>query len=323
MKQRKIISHIITFCLALIFFFGFQYALTQLLTDKRLADLLSISLVMLLYNPIQSLIFSNLNRVINKKQVFLQIQFQQLMEEVQYITHLLRLQRVLVHRISELLRLQVVSLFTFNEASNIYELSDGLGITQKDKRKIQFKPSGGLLVWLRIEKNALYFPKLTGNKRYQYLGKEEKEKIKKLQATLCVPLVLGDKIIGILFLGPKPTKQGFTELEIEMLQQIANQSAQAIVNATAQRDLTNRDRELVRFQNRVRTLENRLSENQKAHQNLLDYLKTGLVVMKLGNRIVKLNEDFKEAMLPDLSNRFKDFLNNSMAQEQKPEKVEN
>jgi len=317
MNQRTLIAYSITFCLVFIIYFAINAAVKSVVADAKSANLLSVALALLIYTPLQSLVVNSINRVINKKHLFLQSQLLQLKEEVKYITHLLRLQRVLVRRIAELFRIQVASLFILNEASNIYELSDGLGITQKDKRKIQFKSSGGLLVWLRMEKRALYFPQLKDNKRYQYLGKEEKEKTKKLQAELCIPLILGEKIIGVLFLGAKPNKKLYTDEEIEMLQQVANQAAQAIMNATAQRDLTSTNREITRYQNRIRLLENRLSESQKSYQNLLDYLKTGIIVMKLGDNIVKLNEEFKEEMLPDLSDRFKNFLNNSISREVK------
>lgn len=318
MKRRIIFAHVITFCLVLVLFFILKFSLEALITTDNLATTLAAVITLVLFTPLQTLVQSKVPRMIDKNQIFLQSQLLQLKEEVQYITHLLRLQRVLVRRIAELMRVQFSSLFIFNESANVYELSDGLGITPKDKRKIQFKSSGGLLVWLKMEKGALYLSTLVKHKRYQYLGKEEKEKLKRLQAELCIPLMLGEKIVGVLFLGRKTNKAPYKDEEIDLLQQVANQAAQAIMNATAQRNLSSIEREVMRGQNRIRNLENRINEDQKTHQNLLDYLKTGILVLKLDNKIVELNQSFKESILPDLDNRFQEFLDATIPKEKKP-----
>lgn len=265
-------------------------------------------MVLLLLNPLLKIIDVAISRLINKKQLFLQIQLNQLQEEVKYITHLLRLQRVLIRRVAELMRVQVASLFLLDEVNAVYELSDGFGVTQKDKRKIQFKASGGLLVWLRMEKKALYLPKLQRHERFKYLGKEEKEKISRLQSDLIIPMILGDNVVGLLLLGPKSNKASYTNEEIQLLQEVANHAAQAIINATAHRDLTSMDREIIRYQNRIRTLEVKLAEYQKSYQTLMDYVKTGILVMKAGDQIVDLNQSFRDSILPDLNKRFEEFL---------------
>ncbi|MCI0513819.1 GAF domain-containing protein [candidate division KSB1 bacterium] len=313
MKQRKILSYALTFILVLAIFF-LARAILREFGPPNIVDSIAVIIALLTYVPIKSLVENRVNRVIQKKQLFLQMQLQQLKDEVKYITHLLRLQRVLVRRIAELLKLQVASLFLYNESSDVYELSDGLGVSPKDKLKIQFKGSGGLLVWLRMEKKGLYLPQVTQHERYQFLGKEEKEKLKKLQAELCIPLQLGETIIGILFLGAKPNQKIYSTEELELLQQVADQGAQAILNAKAQRDLSSLEREKSRYQNRIHTLENRLVESNRAYQLLIDYIKTGLLVLKSGNRIIELNNSFRDSFLPELENRFKDFLDKSIQQ---------
>lgn len=310
MNLRKLSAQIITLLLALIIFLALQAGFA-IFIKNIIGDALALVLTLLLYPPLQSFISSSLQRVIHRREIFLEMQLAQLKDEVNYITHLLRLQRVLVRRIAELMRIQTASLFLLDESKKIYELSDGLGVTQKDKRKLQFKDSGGLMVWLKMDKKPLYFPRLQHNKRFQFLGKEEKEKIRRLQTDLCLPLLLGDQIIGLLFLGPKTSKKAYTHEEIEMLQDVANQAAQAIINATAQRDLTSLEREATRNQNRIRNLENRLADLQKAHQNLLDYFKSGIAVFKIKNKIIQVNKNFTDEMLPEFESRFKEFLDNS------------
>lgn len=316
MKRQTLIAYTLTILLLLGLFFILNLIFTQLPINQTISHLLAVLVVLLLLNPLLKIIAVTISRLINKKQLFLQIQLNQLQEEVKYITHLLRLQRVLIRRVAELMRVQVASLFLLDEVNAVYELSDGLGVTQKDKRKIQFKASGGLLVWLRMEKKALYLPKLQRHERFQYLGKEEKEKISRLQSDLIIPMIFGDNVVGLLFLGHKPNKASYTTEEIQLLQEVANHAAQAIINATAHRDLTSMDREIIRYQNRIRTLEGKVSEYQKSYQTLMDYIKTGIFVMKTGEQIVDLNQSFRESILPDLNKRFEEFVVKKMNERQ-------
>jgi transcriptional regulator with GAF, ATPase, and Fis domain len=308
MKRQTFIAYILTILLLLSLFLILNLIFTRLTIYQTIPHLLAALVVLLLLNPLLKIIDVTITRLINKKQVFLQIQLNQLQAEVTYITHLLRLQRVLIRRVAELMHVQAASLFLLDEVNAVYELSDGLGVTQKDKRKIQFQASGGLLVWLRMEKKALYLPKLQRHERFQYLGKEEKEKISRLQSELVIPMIFGGDVVGLLLLGPKPHKASYTSDEIKLLQEVANHAAQAIINATAHRDLTSMDREIIRYQNRIRALEAKSTEYQKSYQALMDYIKTGILVMKTGDQIVDLNQSFRDSILPDLNKRFEEFL---------------
>lgn len=308
MKRQNLIAYFLTILLLLGLFVILNLIFTQIPFIERISLYLAALVILLLLNPLLKIITAAISRFFNKKQIFLKIQLNQLKEEVTFITHLLRLQRVLIRRIAELMRVQAASLFLLDEVNAVYELSDGLGVTLKDKRKIQFKTSGGLLVWLKMEKKALYLPKLLRHERFQYLGKEEKEKISRLQSDLIIPMIFGDNLVGLLFLGQKPNKVSYTTEEIQLLQEVANHAAQAIINATAHRDLTSMDREIIRYQNRIRTLETKVSEYQKSYQTLVDYIKTGIFVMKAGEQIIDLNQSFRDSILPDLSKRFEEFI---------------
>lgn len=319
MNLRTILAQIITILMALIIFLALQAGLGSIFQSMRnefigrLTDIAAVVITLLIFLPLKNFISQSLHRVIHRKEIFLEMQFAQLKEEVKYITHLLRLQRVVVRRLSELMRVQTAALFLLDNSTQIFELSDGLGVTQKDKLKIQFKASGGLLVWIKMDKKPLYFPKLQKDKRFQFLGKEEKDKIHRLQTELCLPLIFGDQIIGLLFLGPKATKKAYTLHEIEILQDVINHTTQAIMNATAQRDLTSMEREASRAQNRIRHLENRVAEVEKIHQNLLDYFKSGIAVLKIKDRIIQVNQAVTDEMLPDLQNRFQEYLTDTVS----------
>ena len=165
-----------------------------------------------------------------------------------------------------------------------------------------------LMVWLKMEKQPLYLSKLVDTEIYQYLGREEKEKLSKIQAALCLPLIYADQIGGILFLGEKPKNKPYSDEEIRLLSNVAQQTAEAIENAATHRNLSAQQRTLSNQQNRLKAIENRYSELKKAHQNLLDYIKMGILVLKSGKQIININDEFKRGLSIDVEQRYQEFV---------------
>ncbi|MCK5739342.1 GAF domain-containing protein [bacterium] len=321
MKTRNLVSYLLSLILVLAIFFAIQFALKPYTANASLLyviQVIAIALTLILFPIFKRVIDSSIYRIVYRDQMFAQLQLENLQNEVEHITHLLRLQRVLVRRIAELLKLDTAALFLYNKSTDNFEISDSIGLSQKDKRKIQFKESGGLVVWLKMEQKFINFPKVQKYERYRYLGREEKEKIKQLRAELCLPLILGDSIVGLLFLGSKKKKARFTNEDLLHLQGVADAAARAIKQATAQRDLSTLDREIVRYQSRVKSLENRITDYQRSYQNLMDYIKAGVLVFKFGTKTYTVDKDFKEQLLPDLQSRLEGVLVQIVASKSKP-----
>ena len=321
MKFLKISSVIITLCVLAGIYASLQYGLVHLNQSfpiPRLGiDLALLIPIILIHPPIQRFIMTVLSRNLNKRLKWVKSQLKQLTEEVKYITHLLRLQRVIVRRISEVIDLQAVSLFSLDTTGEVFQMSDYIGVNTKEKRKFQFKASGGLMVWLKMAQRPLYLPKLTQTERYRYLGREEKEKLKKLQAELCIPLIYANRLNGALFLGPKPKKRQYSREEIAQLFEVATEAAQAIENATTHRNLSTLQRTLSNCQNHLKAVESRFSELMKAHQNLLNYIKMGILVLKSGDEIIHINEDFQKKLAIDVEQRYQEFLTEKAEEIQK------
>ncbi|MBN1349810.1 GAF domain-containing protein [candidate division KSB1 bacterium] len=312
MKVFKLSGTILTFCVLAGIFISLQIAFTHSTRTIQLPqyciDLCSLILVLLLYSVIHARIVDALNHLLNREAIWVTTQLRHLAEEVKFITHLLRLRRVIVRRISEIFNLQAVSLFTLDSSGEIHELSDCFGLNMKDNRKYQFKASGGFMVWMTMTKKPLYLARLTQSEKYQYLGREEKEKLKKLQAALCLPLVYEDRLTGVLLLSSKPKNKVYFEEEIQLLFEVATKTAQAIENATTHRNLNSLQRSLTSSQNRIKGLETRYEELRKVHQTLMDYIKMGILVLKSGKNIINLNDEFKKGLALDIERRYQDTL---------------
>ena len=177
MKTRTFISYLFSLIIVLAIFFAIQAAFQTYaaIVPLYVTQAIAIVIALILFPFFKRIIDSGIHRMIYRDQMFAQLQLENLQIEVEHITHLLRLQRVLVRRIAELLKLDTAALFLYNKSTDNFEISDSIGLGQKDKRKIQFKESGGLVVWLKMEQKVINFPKVQKYERYRYLGREEKE----------------------------------------------------------------------------------------------------------------------------------------------------
>ena len=188
MKFIKISSTLISAVVLVGLFALLQMASSQLFLalvpiSQLGVDIILVLIALLLYPSVRQLTETILNHTLNKQAIWIKSQLTHLANEVKYITHLLRLQRVIVRRISEIFNLQTACLLSLDATGEIYELSDCFGVTLREKKKFQFKVSGGFMVWMKMEKEPLYLSKLEQTERYQYLGREGKDKLSKLQAS--------------------------------------------------------------------------------------------------------------------------------------------
>ena len=312
MKITKIISVLITISVLAVSFVLLQFGLMQLNRSFQLPqtgiDVVTLLIILLVFPYVQRLITKGIENSLNRRSRWVKSQLLYLAKEVQYITHLLRLQRVIVRRISEIFNLQAVSLFCADSSGEAYELSDCYGFNIRDKKRLTFKASGGFLVWMKMTKRPLEISKLKQSERYKYLGNEEKEKLRKLQAALCIPIIYAEKIIGMLFLSQKNKKKSYTKDEIEKLCEVAAEAAQAIDNATTHRNLNSLQRTLTSCQNHNKQLENRCSDLKKSNQKLLDFIKMGILVLKSREKVININEEFAEKIAVDVEQRYQDFV---------------
>ncbi|MDZ7262542.1 MAG: GAF domain-containing protein, partial [candidate division KSB1 bacterium] len=313
----KSLGYIFLILFSIIVFLALWLILTNILASKVKGSELMVALiaalgVAVLFSPAKSRLGHWMERLFCKREVYIRQQLQQLQQEVGFITHMLRLQRVLVRRIADVMNSQMVALLMPNQDATAFEITDGVGLTSRDKRKLQFKSSGGFMVWLKMEKQPLYLPELVNEERYRFLGKEEKEKLKKLQATVCLPLIWSDQLMGVIVLGPRPQNESYSTKEVELLASVAQQAALAMENARVQRQISSLQREVATLKSQLQSAEKHSAQVEEVNRNLLDYIKLGLLVLKRGDEIIPLDEKFQERAPQDLDQKFWEYVSEQL-----------
>lgn len=122
------------------------------------------------------------------------------------------------------------------------EPGDGEYIIQ---RNIGFKEENGislvkdnfLTIWLEKAQKPLVYEEISLIIR-DTTGKEERERLERLQgnmkrieAALCLPLFIEEKIVGMIVLGNKLSGEPYSTQDIELLTNLANQASIALQNA--------------------------------------------------------------------------------------------
>jgi GAF domain-containing protein len=69
-----------------------------------------------------------------------------------------------------------------------------------------------------------------GNGEKAEIGKL-KANMKRIEASLCLPLIIKNKLIGIIVLGEKISRDAYTKEDLNLLDFLSNQAAVAIENA--------------------------------------------------------------------------------------------
>ena len=130
-----------------------------------------------------------------------------------------------ISKIRQICPVEIIHLFLLDENTGKYKPQDGplsssLSFNGKDK----------LISWLFVNERSLL---LSQNPDIaDYFTAEEREKLEQLQAELIYPLKVMNKVSGVIMLGKKTNRTGFTENELGLLSLLFNQAAFAIEHAS-------------------------------------------------------------------------------------------
>lgn len=97
-----------------------------------------------------------------------------------------------------------------------------------------------------------------------------KETVEKIGIEMCVPIFFENRMIGALFVGKKRAGKVFSEEDIDFFQTLSHQIAVAIRNAQ---------------------LYTELEDNKVYEENILNNLKSGVIVINMGKKITLLNRE--------------------------------
>lgn len=132
--------------------------------------------------------------------------------------------------ITKTMSLDSASLFLFSHDTNDYRVYVS---TMDDLREKGFivKSDSPLIFFLDKYKKEIFKEDLTVEQKYIIYRGELMKLFQKLRASVIIPLIFKDELIGILTLGEKKSGLMYTSRDMKLLRTLANQSAIAVENA--------------------------------------------------------------------------------------------
>jgi len=147
-------------------------------------------------------------------------------------------------KIKEFIPVEKLFLVIFDQESGKFKVSNSIGFEEEEIKKVYFLSTEPLAKWLKVNKIHLYIPEQSGVLRF--LTKKEKEHLETLNIELCFPLVSMNRLIGIIFIGPKTEKKKFSKQELAIISTLTPQAGIALENAILYKEQRERFRRMSR-----------------------------------------------------------------------------
>lgn len=137
----------------------------------------------------------------------------------------------------------ITNIFTANKAAILLnDESSGTLVVRKTKNipetsGVEFFQTSDFIDWLHRFGEAIELNALISQAEQIGFTEHEQENLKKLQAAICVPMIIQRRFMGILIIGEKTSKGTYSKEDFDLLETLANQSSVAILNAKLNEEL--------------------------------------------------------------------------------------
>ena len=204
-----------------------QYQIAQ---SKAFPILFTI-VIILIFNPLRNRIQSLVDRIFFRKEY----DYGEIIDKISNaITSLLDLGQILkqlVRTFMEDMFINTSSVMLLNPAKTEYQVYLADGERKNEVEKVILRRDQPLIQILEKEKKELTKYDVLEDSKYQTVCEDCARNFETLHASLMVPLVFQDEVIGLLNLGEKKSGKFYNREDIDLLRTLANQGAVAIQNA--------------------------------------------------------------------------------------------
>lgn len=238
-------------------------------------------IISVLPKPLDSLLTALTDKIFFRKKYAYQETLRSASQGMTKIRNLPKLQDLIVRVIVNSVRVTHATVFLADKERPIYVVVASKGKLKAPKGFIRNNTSSPLVNWLLKKKEPLVYdeivtrlkkePNLKLNVRasYEKIAKEMQD----LNASVCIPSFMEEKLIGFLLLGEKLSGDMYTQEDLNMFLTLANQAALAIENAQAYEELKDSREQLLQAE-RLATIGKFANEVAHEIKNPLQAIRT-------------------------------------------------
>ena len=149
-------------------------------------------------------------------------------KEIETLVQLDELLGAVVKTISETLHIEKASVMLLDEVKGEYAIEECPDLFNNNLRFTQDSP---FIQWLMRYRRIVEREQIEINPRYQDVKDMVLENLRKMEAEVCIPLILKRKLIGMLNLGNRLSGEKYKQTDLELLSLLGGEISVAIENA--------------------------------------------------------------------------------------------
>jgi len=202
---------------------------------------LALFIVTIAVRPIERLVYNTVGKLLFKKKHEYQKTLQDAAVGMSTARDPKKLLRLIAHIVSMKMKVTHVTVLIYDGKSNSFSIKAARGGDKPSVSYASLNDSDVMIDWLREKKQPLTMDELD---RWTKEGEQDvaksvlssdldriKEKMKMLNAAVCVPSFYRDDLLGILALGNKKSGDFFTQDDLELFSALADEAAVALKNS--------------------------------------------------------------------------------------------
>jgi signal transduction histidine kinase len=267
------------FTLTSFFFFAYLFYIFEELLDvsETVKIILALFLGGLLFNPL----FSFFEKIASKYLYYSFYSSQKTLSEMgRKLTEILDLQqltKLITSTLKETMQSSRVVILLRDKETGKFHIERNIGF--REENGISLVQDNFLTDWLQENNKILVYEELSlilqETKEKELREKVEKlqENMKRIEADLCIPLLLKKELIGVIVLGEKISGDPYSKQDIELLDSLFNQFSTSLENARLYSEVQDLS------ENLEKKVQEQVSELQKAYKKLqrIDQMKTEFI----------------------------------------------
>jgi len=169
------------------------------------------------------------SRPFRKKRYDFKEAFSEFSKSLTLIIDLDQLKDNVIAKTMEIIDVDTIMIFLLNPDVNRFEIAETRGLEGVDERRCVFYPDEPLIRWFTV--NETYLAISENARIFSFFSTEEREILRATGTDLIFPLLVMNRITGLVCLGPKADGRRYSGEEIELLNTFFGQAAFDFENA--------------------------------------------------------------------------------------------
>lgn len=244
--KRSVVYTILTALLAaiyLLFVDGIgRLAMIRGGEESLLLKLGAIFLMAVLFSPVRSRVQGLVDRTFYRERLNYRDTLREISEEMTGIIEADPLVDRLARRVADVLRVRGVAVYLEGKEAGSYGCAAAAGAGMASANCYTFGRNDQVVAWAIERRGVLPIERLQESVRWNRLPRAEKQALRELGTALLIPLLSGERLVGLLLVGSKESGDVHANEELELLRTVATQASVAVENALLHREALARAR---------------------------------------------------------------------------------